>query len=214
MATEAKTATQAEVKVSAKVVAAIKAQIEAQTIATSRKVQTAQTLVSEAKRMGLDKTGARSMLVKAWREAKGFASKDETAIAVFDLNARPDVSKVMALAFPEGVAATELAKAIKHNETNVSKASRIGENRLLEIARGNQTFDDAKNGKPVLRVAKDAPDSKLPAADRFGNAIAALRKQYCEAQGDAKPLITLAKALEIATQQLSGQTATTVVAAK
>lgn len=202
MATTAKTEEKATVivTVSAKVVEAIKNQLEAQTIATSRKVQTAQAVTSEASRLGYDKAQARQMVTLSWRKARGFTSTDEKEIAAFDLSGRPDVSKVMLLAFPDATTAPQLALAIAHNEKNPSKVARIGENRLLEIARGNQTFADAKAGKAIVRSVKDAPASKLPIADQFGNAIAALRKQFCDGE---KGSLSLGKAREIAAAGLA-----------
>lgn len=200
MATEAKT--KVEATVNAKVVSAIKAQLEAQTIATSKKVITAQTVVSEAKRCGYDKEQARKMLVLSWREARGFHSKDEKEIALFDLSARPDVSKVMSLAYPDDTtviagktAAQHLAAAIKHNEKNPAKATRIGENRLLEIARGNQSFEDAVAGKAITRAprGKQAAVEKLPPADQVGTAIAGLYQKFCQSKDGNPALMTYAK---------------------
>lgn len=202
MATQAKTEEKATVivVVSAKVVEAIKNQLEAQTIATSRKVQTAQAVTAEAARLGYDKSQARQMVTLSWRKARGFTSTDEKEIAAFDLSGRPDVSKVMLLAFPDATTAPELAKAIAHNEKNPAKNSRIGENRLFEIARGNQTFADAKAGLPVARPTKDPVVSKLPIADQFGNAIAALRKQFCSGEAGS---LSLSAARKIAADGLA-----------
>jgi hypothetical protein len=148
MATETKTAEKTEVKTSAKVVGAIVALITAIATYVSKKRLVSEAIQSEAKRMALDEDGARAMVTASWLEAQGIkpsAATKEQKDAV-----RFDVSKVMALAYPaDEKAAENLSKAYAFNDSNAKgkKQSRIGEEKLLQIARGKLTFADAQAGK-------------------------------------------------------------------
>lgn len=176
MATQTKTEEKTEtiVKASAKVVAAIVALIQASATVISRKRQVAEAIVSEAKREGFDESGARKMATASWLEAKGIkaesASKEQKDTVKFD------VAKVMALAYPSKP--VELAAAYKYNDANANspKQQRIGENTLLEIARGNLTAKQAIAGKAPKRGAGrnggGALDKVLSVDERMQNAFA------------------------------------------
>lgn len=175
MATETKTAEQTEVKASAKVVASIVALLTAAATVISRKRAVADTLRTEAAREGLDESGARKMATASWLEAKGInadkATKEQRDAVKFD------VSKVMALAYPAKPA--ELKAAYAHNDANADKAkqTRIGENTLLEIARGNLTAKQAIAGKQPKRGAgKNGSklDKIMSVEERMRNSFAAV----------------------------------------
>jgi hypothetical protein len=166
MATETKTAEKTQVKTSAKVVGAIVALITAIATYVSKKRLVAEAIVTEAKRMGLDEDGARAMVTASWLEAQGLkpseATKEQKDAVRFD------VSKVMALAYPANdKAAADLAKAYTFNDSNAKgkKQSRIGEEKLLQIARGKLTFADAQAGKQKQNLDKtQTPSEKMLAA--------------------------------------------------
>jgi hypothetical protein len=165
MATETKTAEKTEVKTSAKVVGAIVALITAIATYISKKRLVAEAIVPEAKRMGLDEDGARAMVTASWLEAQGIkpsAATKEQKDAV-----RFDVSKVMALAYPVNEkAAADLAKAYTFNDNSKGKKqSRIGEEKLLQIARGKLTFAEAQAGKQKQNLDKtQTPSEKMLSA--------------------------------------------------
>lgn len=172
MATETKTETKAIVSTSAKVVGAIVALLTAAQTVISRKRAVAETVNSEAKRMGLDESQARAMVTASWLEAQGIrpdqATKEQKDAVKFD------VSKVMALAYPEKAA--ELKAAYAHNDAHKdsAKQARIGENTLLEIARGNLTAKQAIAGKAPKRNAGKTGklDKVLTVGERMQNSFA------------------------------------------
>ena len=182
MATATKTdeKTETTVKASAKVVAAIAALIMAASTVLSRKRQVAEAIVSEAKREGLDESGARKMATASWLEAKGIkaesATKEQRDAVKFD------VSKVMALAYP--AKPDQLRAAYEFNDKNANnpKQSRIGENTLLEIARGSLTAKQAIAGKAPKRPAgKNGSgnlDKVLSPSERMQNAFAGVFSNF------------------------------------
>ena len=191
MATETKEKTESTVEASAKCVALIQRIDKNSAEGASLKIQLSQVAIAEASRCGYDENETRKMLALSWREARGFKSSDETLQASFDQMSRPDVSKIMRLAYPveeatiDGKAvkpASELKQAISHNEKAGASRSRIGENKLLEIARGNLSFADAKAGKAKIRAARTSgpvTGAGAPSAsEQFHNAVAGLIGQY------------------------------------
>lgn len=193
--TETKTATatppKVVVTVSAKIVSLIKSATDAAAKATARFVDLGLGIRGEAQAKGYSENEAREMVVLSYREAMGLDSDaNEKATASFDLKYRPDVSKVMRLAFPTNTkAATELAKAVKHNADG--DGDRIGVNNLLEMARGNVTYADvvahkraqhlAKTGsRDVYTVEKFAADISgvMSKAKKAGISIDAQRKAF------------------------------------
>jgi hypothetical protein len=172
MATETKTETKPVVSTSAKVVGAIVALLTAAQTVISRKRAVAETVQSEAKRMGLDESQARAMVTASWLEAQGIkpdaATQDQKNAVKFD------VSKVMALAYP--AKAAELKAAYAHNDAHKDSAKqvRIGENTLLEIARGNLTAKQAISGKAPKRNASKTGklDKVLSVGERMQNSFA------------------------------------------
>jgi hypothetical protein len=199
MATETKTKTEAVA--SAKVAEAIRALADAKIVAEGKVLTTVRTTQSEAKRLGYDKDTARQMVVLSWRRALNLSDKaDEETIAAFDKTNRPDVSKIMLLAFPDDSVRGEIEKVLAHNEKHPAKNQRVGVNRLYEVARGNQKAAEAIAHKPLTRVVKDPVVSKLPVSKQFGNAIAALRKQFCNGE---KGSLALSEARKIAAAGLA-----------
>lgn len=181
MATQTKTEekTETQVKASAKVVAAILALMQASATVISRKRAVAESIVSEAKREGFDKSDAQKMATASWLEAKGI--KTESATKEQKDAVKFDVSKVMALAYPNKPA--ELKAAYAHNDANADKPKqvRIGENTLLEIARGNLTAKQAIAGKTPKRPAGrngGALDTVVPVSKRMQNALAAFLANF------------------------------------
>jgi hypothetical protein len=86
----------------------------------------------------------------------------ESDLAAFKQRIKPDVSKVIALAFPQ--AEDQLKAAYAHNDKlgdKVPKHNRIGENNLLRIARGEITVDDVLVKKEQTKVNKTKEPSKL-----------------------------------------------------
>jgi hypothetical protein len=137
--------------------------------------------------MGLDQKGVQQMLFLSWRVARGFKSTDESEIQDFDSENRFDVSKIMALAFPKAEA--ELNLAIAHNSKLGMKKGRIGENRLLEVARGSITAQQAIKGDSVKKIrarkaAKNAgkvseamSESGVSSEKKFENSLKAIFDQ-------------------------------------
>jgi hypothetical protein len=209
MATATKTTetTETQVKASAKVVAAIVALIQASATVISRKRQVAEAITSEAKREGLDESGARKMATASWLEAKGIksdaATKEQKDAVKFD------VSKVMALAYPTKPA--ELKAAYAHNDANASgtKQSRIGENTLLEIARGNLTAKQAIAGKAPKRAAgrngSGNLDKVLTVGERMQNAIAGFLANFKVGAKDRPTVEDAREAFEAAVKAYAGE---------
>jgi hypothetical protein len=166
MATETKTAAKTDVKTSAKVVGAIVALITAIATYVSKKRIVAEAIVSESKRMGLDEDQSRAMVTASWLEAQGIKPSEATKEQKDSV--RFDVSKVMALAYPANdQAAADLAKAYAFNDSNAKgkKQSRIGEEKLLQIARAKITFAEAQAGKQKQNLDKtQTPSEKMLAA--------------------------------------------------
>lgn len=184
MSTETKTEekTAVIVKTSAKVIAAITAQISAEVTALGKQAQTGQTIRLEAKRMNYDEKQARQMATLCWREAKGFKSKDEQEIKDFDLRNRPDVSKAIAIAFPVATHRADTDKALAHNEKVGGKHGRISSSKVLDIARGKLTYEDALAGKSASGNGKTPePKKEIPlTAETLENELAGIRARYCK----------------------------------
>jgi hypothetical protein len=173
-ATKTETETAAEVTASAKVVALIVAQVSAAVTTLSKKRQTAEGARAEANRLGLDRKGASQMVALSWLAAFKMDTAPDKERNAFLLKSRPDVSKVIALAYPAKPA--ELAKAYAHNDklgATSPKANRIGENNLLEIARGNITCADALSNKARVKVQSKL-DATMTPAERFANSVAGI----------------------------------------
>lgn len=184
MSTETKTEAKQEVvvKTSAKVVAAIVAQLSAEVTALGKQAETGRTIRMEAKRMNYDEKQARMMATLCWREAKGFKSKDEEQIKDFDLRARPDVSKAMAIAFPVETHRADTDKALAHNEKLGTKHGRISSSKVLDIARGKLSFADALAGKSATGNGKPPEPSKpiILTEETLENELAGIRSRYCK----------------------------------
>lgn len=175
MATTTEVKPEVTVLASAKVTALIVAQVTAAVTTLSKKRATAEGARAEADRLGLDRKGASQMVALSWLAAFKMDAAPEKERNAFLLKSRPDVSKVVALAYPAKPA--ELAKAYAHNDklgANVPKANRIGENNLLEIARGNMTCADALNNKARTRPETTTLDSTFTPAERFANSLAGI----------------------------------------
>lgn len=174
-ATSVNTETEVQVTTSTKVIAAIIAQVAAVAQAISKKRFTAQTVRAEANRLGYDKKQAHKMVTLCWFEAHGMQTKTEQEKADFLTRSRPDVSKVIALAFPEKQ--QELDRAYAHNDKlgeKSPKQNRIGENNLLKIARGETTVNEVLQIKAHNRAKKSSNlDSVLTPQERFSNSIKA-----------------------------------------
>lgn len=179
--TETKTDVAVIVNSNAKVVTLIIAVVEATIGAISRKRQLAEGIRSEADREGYDRKQASQMVAASYQTAfkldepqfKGQTPAElEAAQKAFALKSRPDVSKVLALAYPEKSA--ELKKAYAHNDKlkNAPKQDRIGENNLLRIARGEITCAEALATK---QANKEKTSSKLDSvstpAERWANSV-------------------------------------------
>ena len=162
MATETKEKTETNVEASAKCVSMIQRIDKNSAEGASLKIQLANLALSEASRCGYtEESEVRKMLALSWREARGFKSSDETLQNLFDQQSRPDVSKIMRLAYPVKTAviegktvepAKELEKAVSHNEKVGARRDRIGENSLLNIARETS----------VSKMQKLAKQSNVP----------------------------------------------------
>jgi hypothetical protein len=167
-------------KASAKVIAAITALILAASTVLSRKRQVAEAIASEAKREGLDENGARKMATASWLEAKGIAA-DKATKAERD-SVKFDVSKVMTLAYPDKPDQLKAAYAFNDANADKPKQARIGENDLLEIARGNLTAKQAIAGKAPKRPAgKNGSgnlDKVLSPSERMQNAFAGVFSNF------------------------------------
>lgn len=172
MSTTTKTATEVTVAASSKVTALIVAQISAAVTAFSKKRQTAEGIRSEADRLGYDRKQASEMALLSWVEAFNMSKASEADLKRFTLKSRPDVSKVLALAYPDKPA--ELGKAYAHNDklpANSPKHNRIGENNLLRIARGEATTAEVLNAKAEVK-RQSSLDATFTPQERFQNSIA------------------------------------------
>lgn len=176
MSTQVKTETDVVVETSPKVIAAIKEQVSATVTLISKKRVTAETVKAEADRKGYDKKQASRMVAACWLEAFGMHKATEEEQTAFALKSRPDVSKVIALAYPEKP--TELTKAYQHNDklgAQAPKQNRIGENNLLKIARGEVTTKEIIEAKQTKKQNKSSNtlDQTLSKEERFANSIKA-----------------------------------------
>jgi hypothetical protein len=186
MSTETKAKSEVIVQPSTKLVKLIEANLNAETTLQSARVALALGIRDEANRNGYDRDQAQTMVKLSFRAAKSFKSNDKDEIRKFDEFYKSRVSTVMALAYPATDAANaELTKAINLNEKAAKKGDRIGENKLIEIARGKLTVADVQAGKTAPRTPSTT--SKLPIADQIGNAIAGLFAKF-----DVKDEATLA----------------------
>ena len=169
MATEAKTATIIVVEASTKVAAAITELVKATVNVISKKRALAEIGRSEANRLGYDRKQASQMFALSWSMAYGYDRAPEAERNAFLLKSRPDISKVVSLAYPENPA--ELAAAYAHNDklgNKVCRGERLGENMLLEISRGNLTF---KQATAVRKAKSKKVNPVLTFAERFENVI-------------------------------------------
>lgn len=169
MATETKSEVKAEAKASAKVVSLIVAVAQTTVESVSRKRALAEGIAAEASRNGYDKKQAGQMVSLSYVEAFKMDKATDAERNKFLLKIRPDVSKVIALAYP--AKPEQLAAAYAHNDKlgNGPKAGRIGENMLLEIARGNVTAKQVIAGK---QPRKSGLDTVTTPAKRFEGSIA------------------------------------------
>ena len=182
--TQVKTAPIVAGKVSTKLVSAIKAFAlsTVQTFGLQRAVSVC--LLSEANKLKLDQNGARKLAADSWavayrQDAASLKIDNEDwtqvqidqAVAIFAMKSRPDVSKAMRLAYPASdKAKAELEKAYAHNDAlpaNTPKAERIGQNTLLEIARGEKSCADALAVKASGKAKKSGLDSVSTPAERL-----------------------------------------------
>lgn len=175
MATETKTEKEVTVTASTKVAALIVAVVQAVVGAISKKRQLADGVRAEADRQGLDRKQASQMVALSYVAAFKMEKASESELAQFNLKMRPDVSKVIALAFPDKP--SELAKAYAHNDklpANTPKQNRIGENNLLRIARGEITCAEALATKQASKERKTTLDNVFTPAQRWANSLAVL----------------------------------------
>lgn len=187
-----------EVSASAKVTALIVAQVSAAVTTLSKKRATAEGARAEADRLGLDRKGASQMVALSWLAAFKMDAAPEKDKNAFLLKSRPDVSKVIALAYPAKPA--ELAKAYAHNDklgVSAPKANRIGENNLLEIARGNMSCEDALSNKARTRTPSTL-DSTLSPAERFANSVAGILAMHKVGEKDRLSIADAKAAFETA----------------
>lgn len=188
MSTKTEAKSEVIVKTSAKVVAAIKAQVIVEAQALGKVAFTAKTIRQEADRLGYDEKQARQMTTLAWREAKGFkGTEDQTKD--FDLRCRPDVSKVIALAFPVATHEKDTQKAMAFNEKlGDQKHGRISSGKMLSIARGNLTYEDALAGKSAQKTAKTPEPGKVKKLTlaTLEDELAGIRARFCK-PGIANP---------------------------
>lgn len=163
--------TETVVQASTKVVEAIIAQVKLGVRVVSAKRHTAETVQNEAKRMGLtERKDITKMVAASWLEAHDINDKTPDADRKSaEQQYRPDVSKIMTLAYPEKKAATELEKAYAFNDKlkDAPKQQRIGENKLLEIARGNVSFAQIGAAKTPTKRTTDGLDSVSTKENRF-----------------------------------------------
>lgn len=168
------------VETSTKVIALIKEQISASVTLISKKRATAEGVRAEADAKGYDKKQASQMVALCWIAAFGMQQAPEDKRQAFLLKSRPDISKVISLAYP--AKETELKKAYAHNDklpAAAPKQERIGENALLEIARGNATFSQTIAVKSHARKpAASGIDSVISPEERLTNAFNALFAQF------------------------------------
>jgi hypothetical protein len=177
MSTETKAKSEVIVQPSTKLVKLIETNLKAETALQSARVALALGVRDEANRNGYDRDQANQMVKLSYRAAKGFKSNDKAEIKKFDDFYKSRVSTVMALAYPAtDAAASDLTKAISFNEKATAKADRIGENKLIDIARGRLTLADVQAGKVAPRQA--ATTSSLPMPEQIGNAIAGLFAKF------------------------------------
>lgn len=178
------TGTSAKVEVSAvssaKVVTAIAAIVAADAQVANATIAAVRTIRSEANRMNYDAKQARLMVTLSYRLAQGFTSKDETEISTFDAKYRPNVSRLMGIAFPEKERESAVNAALAHDEKlGNQKHGRIGTNKLLEISRGNLSFADAKAGKaPTRTPSGNGPKVQDLSATALENALAGIRSTF------------------------------------
>lgn len=175
-----KTATKEEVTVSsnAKVIALIVAQINATVSAFSKKRQTAEGIRSEADRLGYDRKQASAMAALCWLDAFNMQKASDEDKAKFTLKSRPDVSKVLALAYPD--APKELQAAYAHNDklsANSPKHNRIGENNLLRIARGEVKTAEVLNHKAEVK-RQSSLDATFTPQERMVNSFAGVFQSH------------------------------------
>jgi len=183
MSTEAKTTV--IVKTSPKLVAAVKAQLDAEAKAIGKQTYTARMIRTEAERMSYDEKQARQMTFLAWREAKGFnaAKEGEESTKQFDNDNRFAISKIMTIAFPVETHKADLEKAIAFNEKlGDAKHGRISVSKLESISRGKLTFADAKEGKSAAKNVKQTTPQKVVklTGETLENELAGIRSRYCK----------------------------------
>jgi hypothetical protein len=174
----ADTETKTVVIASAKVTQCIIEQVKAGITLISKKRATAEAIISESNRMGLkERSEITSMVRQSWLNAHGMEKSSDADKRAFELRAAPDIAKVIALAYPKDAKASkELTAAYQHNDAlkDAPKQQRIGENKLLEIARGNLTFKQAIATKKAAKRNTDELDSVVAPYDRFRNSVTQL----------------------------------------
>jgi hypothetical protein len=169
MATQTNTEAKASVAVTVtpKLLTALSEYVSAQTSLTGKFNALAETLRAEANRQGLDRDGANKLAQAAWIEFHKLPSTEP-----LPMKYRPDVSKVLTLAYPAKPAAEkELRAAQDHNKKAGATAARIGVNTLLEIARGNITVKQALNGKAASKRSKSGLDTVSTPQERFAASV-------------------------------------------
>lgn len=175
--------------VSSKLTTAVKAIIAAVASTESAMLIGIRTLQSEAKRMGLDRKGASTLVYLSYREAKrgtpgglpSDKSETEEQTKAFDTLQRFNVSKLLGLAFPDADRAADVEKGLKHDEAKSGqKHGRIGTNRLLKVASGAMSIGDALAGKPVTRLngTTNTPKVEDLSATALENAFAGIRSKF------------------------------------
>lgn len=174
MATKTEVTATATVTVAAstKVAALIVAVVQAVIGAVNKKRALSEGVRLEADRLGLDRKQASQMVALSYVEAYDMAKAPEAQLNAFNLKMRPDVSKVIALAFPDKPKELQLANA--HNDKlpkGSPKHNRIGENNLLRIARGEITCAEALATKAASKTPASGLDTVTTPIERFANSI-------------------------------------------
>lgn len=184
MATETKTkpAVEAVVEASTKIVALIITLEKAKASYISKKRALAEGIKSEAARQAYDRKQANAMAVASWFAAFNIDMADEKAVEAFGKKSRPDIAKIMSMAFPSDVKAEkELNRAYLLNDKlkDAPKQERIGENNLLRIARGEVTVDELLKVKAEKKKEKTSTlDSTTTPVERWTNSVIGIIKMH------------------------------------
>lgn len=144
--------------------------MKAETGVQSSRVNFAKVTRTVADRNGWNREQARDLAKYSLREAGGMKGKSEAEVKDFDDLWKSRVSTILTLAYPVDTHAGDVKQAIAENEKG--NLPRIGENKLIEIARGNITLADVRAGKKPTRNSASGSTSTMTPSEKFANAIA------------------------------------------